>query len=174
MDSLRNAAKMGVLSAMTKPDRDALVDELTGAAIPGWAITVVQLNNVVAARLGVTDTDVQCLHALGRRGPTTPGALAGYVNLTSGSASRMIDRLVAAGCVRRVPDPHDRRRVLIEPTEEGLRRVTDAYADLVSDTRADLADFDDAELAAIARFVRAAEHSTATQAERLRSTRGEG
>lgn len=151
--------------------RDAWVDELVGDAVPGWAIAVVQLNNVVAARLGVTDTDVQCLHVLGRYGPTTPGALAGHVNLTTGSASRMIDRLVAADCVRRVPDPADRRRVLIEPTEEGLRRVSEAYAELVDSTRADLAGFNEAELAAVVRFVRAAEHGTAAQVERLRSTR---
>jgi DNA-binding MarR family transcriptional regulator len=149
--------------------RDALVDELTGDAVPGWAIAVVHLNNVVAARLGVTDTDVQCLHVLGRHGPTTPGALAVHVNLTTGSASRMIDRLVAADCVRRVPDPSDRRKVLIEPTEEGLRRVSDAYAELVADTRTDLAEFDEAEIRTVLRFLRAAEQSTAAQVERLRS-----
>ncbi|WP_017586117.1 MarR family winged helix-turn-helix transcriptional regulator [Nocardiopsis ganjiahuensis] len=158
---------------MAKPKRDTLVDELTGSAIAGWAITVVQLNSVVAARLGVTDTDVQCLHVLGNHGPATPGALAGRVNLTTGSASRMIDRLVAADCVRRVPDPDDRRRVLIEPTQEGLRRVSEAYAGLVADTRADLAGFDEAELDAVLRFVRAAEHSTADQVERLRAAGGE-
>jgi DNA-binding MarR family transcriptional regulator len=151
--------------------RDALVDELTADAVPGWAIAVVRLNNVVAARLGLTDTDVQCLHVLDRHGPAAPGVLAGQVNLTTGSASRMIDRLVAADCVRRVPDPTDRRRVLIEPTEEGLRRVSDAYSELLTSTRADLADFDETELRTVLRFVRAAEHGTAAQAQRLRSPR---
>ncbi|MBB6351699.1 MarR family winged helix-turn-helix transcriptional regulator [Nonomuraea muscovyensis] len=156
---------------MTTPDQDrpALLDEIIGAAIPGWAITVVQLNNVVATRLGVTDTDVQCLHALGRHGPATPGVLAKRVNLTTGSASRMIDRLVAAGCVRRVPDPDDRRRVLIEPTQEGLDRVGAAYAGLIDRTRDDLEDFTDEELRGVLRFIRAAERSTAAEIHRLRS-----
>ncbi|MFG3437924.1 MarR family winged helix-turn-helix transcriptional regulator [Nonomuraea sp. NPDC047897] len=157
---------------MTKPDadRERLLAEVTDDAVPGWAILVVQLNRLVAERLGVTETDVQCLHVLGRHGPATPGALAKYVKLTTGSASRMIDRLVAADCVRRVADPHDRRRVLIEPTRDGLDRVTAAYAGLVARTRDDLGDFDDAELDTIIRFVRTAERSTAAEIHRLQTT----
>ncbi|MFI7644343.1 MarR family winged helix-turn-helix transcriptional regulator [Nonomuraea sp. NPDC049400] len=150
--------------------REALLAEITKDVVPSWAILVVQLNNLVAERLGVTDTDVQCLHVLGRHGPTTPGILAKHVNLTTGSASRMIDRLVAAGCVRRVADPHDRRRVLIEPTQEGLDRVSAAYSGLIARTLDDLADFDDAELSTIIRFMRTAERSTAAEIHRLRST----
>ncbi|MGI5170942.1 MarR family winged helix-turn-helix transcriptional regulator [Spirillospora sp. CA-253888] len=142
------------------PEREALLTGLTRDAIPAWAILVVQLNNVVADRLGVTDTDVQCLHALDRHGPATPGALAKHVNLTTGSASRMIDRLVAAGCVRRVADPDDRRRVLIEPTREGLERVGAAYAELVARTRDDLESFTDEEIGVVLRFMRAAVRST--------------
>ncbi|WP_336211873.1 MarR family winged helix-turn-helix transcriptional regulator [Nonomuraea sp. LPB2021202275-12-8] len=151
------------------PDREALLAEIVGDTVPGWAILVVQLNNVVAERLGVTDTDVQCLHVLGRHGPATPSALAKHVNLTTGSASRMIDRLVAAGCVRRVADTDDRRRVLIEPTQEGLDRVTAAYSGLIARTRDDLGAFDDEELSTLIRFMRAAERSTASEIHRLKS-----
>ncbi|WP_101786627.1 MarR family winged helix-turn-helix transcriptional regulator [Nonomuraea indica] len=159
---------------MTKPgvSRETLLAEVTEDVIPGWAIAVVQLNSLVAERLGVTETDVQCLHALGRHGRATPGALAKYVNLTTGSASRMIDRLVAAGCVRRVADPDDRRRVLIEPTQDGLDRVRAAYAGLVARTRDDLAGFDDAELDTVIRFMRTAERSTAAEIQRLQTAPG--
>ncbi|GAA4963796.1 DNA-binding MarR family transcriptional regulator [Nonomuraea thailandensis] len=155
---------------MTEPGagREALLAEVTTDVVPSWAILVVQLNNLVAESLGVTDTDVQCLHVLGRHGPTTPGVLARHVNLTTGSASRMIDRLVAAGCVRRVADPHDRRRVLIEPTQDGLDRVSAAYAGLIARTRDDLGEFDDAEVRTIIRFMRTAERSTAAEIHRLR------
>ncbi|MFW5418318.1 MarR family transcriptional regulator [Nocardiopsis sp. CNT-189] len=150
-------------------DREALITELTRDAIPAWAILSVQINGIVAGMLGVTETDVQCLHVLGRRGPTTPGVLAEYVNLTTGSASRMIDRLVAAGCVRRVPDPGDRRRVLIEPTPEGLDRVHAAYAGLIARTRGELAGLDQERLADLLAFVRALEEGTAAEIRRLRS-----
>ncbi|TDC91405.1 MarR family transcriptional regulator [Actinomadura sp. 7K507] len=154
---------------MTEPEREALLAELIHDAVPGWAILVVQLNNVVADRLGVTDTDVQCLHVLGRHGPATPSALAKHVNLTTGSASRMIDRLVAAGCVRRVADPGDRRRVLIEPTQDGLDRVTAAYSGLIARTRDDLAAFDDEQLNTLLRFIRTAERGTVAEIHRLQS-----
>ncbi|GII94040.1 MarR family winged helix-turn-helix transcriptional regulator [Sinosporangium siamense] len=156
---------------MTKADqgREELLREVVGVAVPNWAIRVVQLNNVVATRLGVTDTDVQCLHALDRHGPATPGELAKLVNLTTGSASRMIDRLVAADCVRRVPDPTDRRRVLIEPTQHGIDRVGQAYAGLITRTRDDLDDFTDDELRVVLRFVTAAEESTANEVHRLQT-----
>ncbi|MFI9507139.1 MarR family winged helix-turn-helix transcriptional regulator [Nocardia sp. NPDC052566] len=150
-------------------ERESLLSELTRAAVPGWAIRVVQLNSVVATSLGVTDTDVQCLHVLGQYGPATPGTLAARVNLTTGSASRMIDRLVAADCVRRIPDPADRRRVLIEPTQAGLDRVTAAYSGLIARTRDDLADFTEDEIRVLLRFLASAEHSTATEIQRLRA-----
>ncbi|MEV0386297.1 MarR family transcriptional regulator [Nonomuraea sp. NPDC050643] len=157
---------------MTTNERESLVTELTKSAIPGWAILVVRLNRVVAERLGVAETDVQCLHVLDRHGPATPGTLAKHVKLTTGSASRMIDRLVAAGCVRRVADPGDRRRVLIEPTQEGIDRVGEAYAGLVARTRDDLAGFGDDELATVLRFLRTAELSTAAEVERLQAAPG--
>lgn len=148
---------------MTRPE-----DELIGEAIPSWAILVVQLNNVVAAQLGVIDTDVQCLHVLNLHGPSTPGELAKHVNLTTGSASRMIDRLVAADCVRRVPDPADRRRVLIEPTQSGMDRVGAAYSGLIARTRDDLKSFDDNEISTILRFIKAQSDGTEAEIHRLR------
>jgi hypothetical protein len=69
-----------------------------------------------------------------------------------------------------VADPDDRRRVLIEPTQDGLDRVTAAYAGLIARTRDDLGAFDDEELGAILRFMRTAEHSTAAEINRLQST----
>jgi DNA-binding MarR family transcriptional regulator len=37
-----------------------------------------------------------------------------------------LDRLEAEGLVRRLPDPHDRRSVVVEMTEEGLARWQEA------------------------------------------------
>jgi DNA-binding MarR family transcriptional regulator len=148
--------------------RKAVEDELIGTAIPSWAILVVQLNNVVATQLGVTDTDVQCLHFLALHGPSTAGELAKRVNLTTGSASRMIDRLVVADCVRRVPDPADRRRVLIEPTPSGIERVSAAYSGLIARTRDDLKSFADREIGTLLRFIMATSDSTEAEIHRLK------
>src|SRR3954447_6407088 len=46
----------------------------------------------------------------GRSGePATPGALAAYLGVTTASTTVILDRLVAAGYLRRVPNPADRR-----------------------------------------------------------------
>ena len=125
-----------------------------------WTVLVAQYNGMVADRVGVGPTDLQCLYALALHGPTTVGTLAERVNLTSGSASRMVERLDAAGHVRRVRDSRDRRRVLIEAVPAAVELVGRHYQPLTDRLRADLADFDAAELARFTAFFRAAEAST--------------
>ena len=72
-------------------------------------------SQAVAERMGLAGTDVECREMLGEEGRATVGRLAELTGLTTGSATRMVDRLEQAGYVKRVPDPTDRRRVLVEP-----------------------------------------------------------
>lgn len=72
-------------------------------------------SQAVAERLGLAGTDVECLEVLQDEGRLTVGRLAELTGLTTGSATRMVDRLEQAGWVKRIPDPADRRRVLVEP-----------------------------------------------------------
>jgi DNA-binding MarR family transcriptional regulator len=56
--------------------------------------------------------------------------LARAVVLSPTAMSRFVDRLEAAGCVRRTPDPDDRRALRVVITEEGitlLRRMWPVY-----------------------------------------------
>ena len=140
------------------------------AALPGWVNTITQLNRLIAERMGVAPSDLDGLHALHQQGRATAAELARRIGLTPGSVSRMIDRLDAAGCVRRVDDPHDRRRVHIEATEDGLARISAYYEGLTARTRDDLSVFNAAELASLARFVERSEHSAAEELSRLRGT----
>lgn len=48
------------------------------------------------------------------------GQLAEHMGLSSGAMTNRLDRMEAAGLVRRLPDPNDRRATLVEPTEAGL------------------------------------------------------
>ncbi|TDD35817.1 MarR family winged helix-turn-helix transcriptional regulator [Saccharopolyspora elongata] len=139
------------------------------AALPDWGNVTSQLNAEVARRMGVALSDLDCLHALNRHGPATAAALAKHVGLTSGSVSRMIDRLDAAGCIERVRDPGDRRKVLIEPTAEGLDRIRAYYAGLAACTRDELADFTDEELDVVLRFIHLVRDNTADELTRLRA-----
>lgn len=63
--------------------------------------------------------DVRALAVLAVAGePISTGQLARRVALTSGAATRLVDRLEASGHAVRVPDPDDRRRVLVTHTED--------------------------------------------------------
>jgi DNA-binding MarR family transcriptional regulator len=57
---------------------------------------------------------------LDQHGSMSAGDLAQESRLTTGAITAVIDRLERAGLARRVPDPADRRRVLVEPTEKAF------------------------------------------------------
>lgn len=64
--------------------------------------------------------------AEGRAVYTTSAAVASGAPLTT--ALRQIAMLVESGLVRRLPDPIDRRRVIVQLTPEGMRTMTDYLA----------------------------------------------
>ncbi len=94
---------------------------------------------------GLEAWEFDVLAALRRQGPPfqlTPGALLRATLVTSGTMTNRIDRLAAAGLVRREPDPRDRRGVLVTLTGRGRTRVDAALADLLHREQALLAGLD--------------------------------
>jgi DNA-binding MarR family transcriptional regulator len=86
------------------------------------------------------------LSALRRAGPPfqlTPGTLLRATLVTSGTMTNRIDRLAAAGLVRREPDPRDRRGVLVTLSERGQTVVDAALTDLLDREQALLAGLGD-------------------------------
>lgn len=59
------------------------------------------------------------LRNVGRPYRRSAGELATQMRLSSGAMTNRLDRMEAAGLVRRLPDPNDRRGTLVEPTDEG-------------------------------------------------------
>lgn len=83
-----------------------------------------------AAKLGVHQTDLICLHLLVRNGPMNAGEVAAALGLTTAAISTMAGRLESGGFARREMDPHDRRRVLLHASPEGARQAFDLFAGL--------------------------------------------
>src|SRR5262245_55008494 len=82
-------------------------------------------------RFGLNRGEVGMLSALRVAGPphvASPTRLARGLMLSSAGVTSRIDRLERRGFVRRLPDPNDRRGVLIELTDEGLVAVDAAVA----------------------------------------------
>lgn len=110
-------------------------------------------SQAVAERLGLAGTDVECLDVLLVEGRLTVGRLAELTGLTTGSATRMVDRLEQAGFVKRIADPVDRRRVLVEPVP-GLDARLGALHDSVRRAQMDVIEgFDDGQLRLLVDFL---------------------
>jgi DNA-binding MarR family transcriptional regulator len=86
--------------------------------------------HATAAAIGLNATDFFCLNLLSLAGALTAGQLAQRTGLTTGAATRMIDRLESAGFVRRDRDPTDRRQVVVQVTG-GREKELDAVLEPV-------------------------------------------
>ena len=93
----------------------------------------------VFGRFGLGRGEVGALSALRIAGPPyrlSPTNLAKGLMLSSAGVTSRIDRLERRGFVRRLPDPDDRRGVIIELTDEGRDAVDAAVAALtISDSQ---------------------------------------
>jgi DNA-binding MarR family transcriptional regulator len=74
--------------------------------------------------------------------------------VTSGTMTNRVDRLAARGLVERLPDPADRRGVLVQLTDSGRDSVDAAMADLLAHERNLLGSISERDQAKIARVLR--------------------
>jgi len=84
-------------------------------------------NQKIADQVGLHLTDMQCINLLDLFGPITPGKLAQYTGLTTGGVTVMLDRLEAAGYVKREPSLTDRRSVLVRVDRRKLKKMNVFY-----------------------------------------------
>jgi DNA-binding MarR family transcriptional regulator len=71
------------------------------------------------AEFGLTHPEWSVLGTLRNSGSRKPGVLARYLELSTGAMTSRLDTLEEKGLIRRVPDPDDRRSVVVELTDEG-------------------------------------------------------
>jgi DNA-binding MarR family transcriptional regulator len=69
----------------------------------------------------------------------SPGRLLRETLVTSGTMTNRVDRLAARGLVERLPDPRDRRGVLVRLTDSGRSTIDGALSGLLDRERALLA-----------------------------------
>ncbi len=106
-------------------DRDAVVDAVL---IASRALVAIAARSLAAAADEVTLTQYRSLVVLASRGPQSIAALAEAVAVTPPTASRLTERLVRKGLVRRTVDPHDRRAVRLQLSRSG-RSLVDAVTE---------------------------------------------
>ncbi|MEU1038334.1 MarR family winged helix-turn-helix transcriptional regulator [Streptomyces sp. NPDC005907] len=127
-------------------------------------------NQAVADHLKLHPTDLQCLNLLSlEEGPVTTGRIAELTGLTTGSATRLVDRLERAGYVVRERDAADRRRVLVATVPEKFAEFGRMWDRLGAGWYTLFEGLDDAELALIIGHMRRTVEFTGKQIARLRS-----
>jgi len=111
-----------------RPDIDTTSLQVTGrlARIGGH---LARRQEAVFERFGLNRGEAGALSALRVAGPPyqlSPTRLGRGLMLSSAGMTSRIDRLERRGLVRRLPDPDDRRGVIIELTDQGITTVDDA------------------------------------------------
>ncbi|WP_410821062.1 MarR family winged helix-turn-helix transcriptional regulator [Micromonospora sp. 050-3] len=154
---------------MTAKRRARLYEEMSMAS-RRYLASYVLFNQAIADHLGLHPTDVQFLSLLSAApAPPTVREVAEMTGLTTGSATRLVDRLERGGYVKRTPDQEDRRRVLVTPVPDRLDRVTAVWDDLGQSWQELLDEHTDEELEVITRHMNRAHDLSHAQMRRLRS-----
>ena len=137
----------------------------------------VLISDLVATRVGLNSTDLECLDLLYLAGATTAGTLARHTGLTSGATTAVIDRLERAGFVRRRRDASDRRCVLVEVVPASAERIQPLYSLLAARLGQLNKQYDDRELETVVDYLArsldvGAEHIAWLQTQPLGTRRG--
>lgn len=128
----------------------------------------VRYYDAVADQLGLPITDLTCLSALRDRRRATAGELAAELGLTTGAMTRVIDRLHRAGFVRRLPDPRDGRRVIVELIGEAEASVAGLFAGQAAQVAESVADLSETQLRFLLGHLRQRAEASRSEADRLR------
>jgi DNA-binding MarR family transcriptional regulator len=130
----------------------ALMQEI-GNAGREWSTVTVLFHTALAERFGLNLTDWKCAELLSRE-VMTAGQLATQTGLTTGAITGVIDRLEAAGFARRVADPQDRRKVMIEALHERDEEVARLFNPLLQRMAELMSRYTEADLMLMLGFMR--------------------
>ena len=147
--------------------RQGLVRDV-GRAMQAYQRSTQAFDDEVGRVLGVNPVDLRCLDWL-TEGPMTASRLAEATGLSAGATTSMIDRLERKGFVRRRRGEGDRRQVMVEFTDEGIRRVGELYGPLVAEGEPLLGSFSKEQLDVMRDQLVRMRDMTDRQRERLRA-----
>lgn len=154
---------------MARPSRARQeLHERMSAAFRDYQRAVDTLDELASGLMGVNRTDTRVLDLLEQNGRMTAGEIATGAALTSGAVTGVVDRLEKAGYAVRVRDENDRRKVLVEPTEELRKRAEEIYYEIVPEGERRMRAFSDDELRLVLRFIEEATALTAEHTAKLR------
>jgi DNA-binding MarR family transcriptional regulator len=154
-----------MLSTMNRESIDSVLRSLRQVNLQGSLF-----GQRVAIQFGLSESDIEALEVLIDSGAATAGKLSDLMGLTTGAVTRVIDRLEQAGYVRRVPDPTDRRRVIVEIVPERIAAVESTMSRVTDKSASEIGHYSEAELAVINDFLSRMAAIAGAEAAALRDT----
>ncbi len=140
--------------APARPGGRAELLERLALAGRASSVATVMFHTAVAARQGLNASEEKALDLLERSGPLTAGELARLTGLAPASVTGLITRLEGKGFARRIPNPDDRRSILVEVDLERLyARVAPLFGDWVRSLQELYAGYTDEQLEVILHFL---------------------
>jgi DNA-binding MarR family transcriptional regulator len=133
-------------------ERTEMLDRFSGE-IRKLSASVVLYASSVARTVGMNSSDMECAQIVARTGPITAGKLSELSGLTTGAITGVVDRLERAGWAKRVSDPKDRRRVIVQPMPRRPEYIEGLYESYGRKVLNLLADYDDRDLALVLGFM---------------------
>lgn len=153
-------------SSLSGSRRLALMGRV-GLAVRDMQSATNQVDEAVRKRLGVNATDLALLGVIDRYGPLMATELSRALGITPPSTTVALDRLTAAGHLRRERDPADARRVRVVMSPATKAFLAAAYQPLRHGGMAYLEGRSDAELETLAAFLEYARQMQQDQAARI-------
>lgn len=109
------------------PDGDASAAEAFATLIRAGLALSAEVDRAMTASFGVAQSVLNSLAVIDGAGRAlTPSEIGERTYTSSGTMTGTLDTLEYAGWIRRVPNPDDRRSVLIEITDEG-KAIADRF-----------------------------------------------
>jgi DNA-binding MarR family transcriptional regulator len=107
----------------------------------------------LGSQLTVNPTDLEAMEHLIQDGPLTPTELSRRLAVSTAATTTIIDRLTAVGHVSRIPNPADRRGILVVPAPASVDRAMGAIMPMVVGIDRVLASYTDEEKSVITDYL---------------------
>ena len=109
------------------PDGDPLAAETLATLVRAGQAATAEIARAMLASYGVPQPVMTCLAVIeGADAQLTPSEISERMLHSSATVTNTLDALERLGWVRRIPNPEDRRSVLVEITDEG-QAVADRF-----------------------------------------------
>jgi DNA-binding MarR family transcriptional regulator len=129
-----------------------------------------RLNDVVGSQIDLLPGDLEVLDMVGREGPMAPRDVSAATGIHPATLTGVLDRLERGGWLTRLPDPEDRRRVIVTAETERGGELARRYAPMGKAITKICSEYSQEELTRIVAFLERVTEAGAEVAAEMRRT----